>query len=189
MRQSLISMPSKVTDCALCFVNKDLCKSYNVSGCLFQFWSLETLSIKDAKVSLITLGINTKSDEIRTYLNNHRRESEDRETLDQSRFLNFAAQKLIQAEKAHKAFGLIDKDKKGVVVLEDLQRVAQELGGEDAELTQDELQEMIDLVDKSGNGFLSTKDFERIARKVNLWTKPKYQVTDRQLYRLVASLG
>jgi Ca2+-binding EF-hand superfamily protein len=85
--------------------------------------------------------------------------------LDEELFIQFGAIKLIQIEKAQKAFNLFDKDHKGVVVLEDLQRVAQDLG---EDLTNDELTEMIDLVDKSGDGLLSPKDFAKIAKKVNL---------------------
>lgn len=85
--------------------------------------------------------------------------------MDEELFIQFGAIKLIQIEKAQKAFNLFDKDHKGVVVLEDLQRVAQDLG---EDLTNDELTEMIDLVDKSGDGLLSPKDFAKIAKKVNL---------------------
>jgi Ca2+-binding EF-hand superfamily protein len=124
---------------------------------------LETLSISDSKKSLKTLGIDAKSDEIQTFFRSP--EDNSNEELDKDSFLRFAASKLIQIENAHKAFGLIDKDEKGVVVLEDLQRVAQELG---ENFTEEELTEMIELVDRSGDGLLRPKDFVRIARKVNL---------------------
>ena len=68
-------------------------------------------------------------------------------------------------EKAHKAFELFDKDKKGVVVLEDLQRVAQEL---DEDMSEEDLTEMIHFLDRSGDGILCQRDFVRLARKVNL---------------------
>jgi Ca2+-binding EF-hand superfamily protein len=85
--------------------------------------------------------------------------------LDEEIFIKFGAIKLVQIEKAQKAFSLFDKDDKGVVVLEDLQRVAQELG---EDLTNEELTEMVDLVDRSGDGLLSPNDFVKIAKKVNL---------------------
>ena len=87
--------------------------------------------------------------------------------MDQSTFLHFASIKLIQLEKANKAFKLFDKDGKGVVVLEDLKRVNQELK---EDITEEELIEMIQFIDRSqdGDGILSQRDFVRLARKVNL---------------------
>jgi Ca2+-binding EF-hand superfamily protein len=85
--------------------------------------------------------------------------------LDEKLFIQFGAIKLVQIEKAQNAFALFDKDDKGVVVFEDLQRVAQELG---EDFTNDELTEMVDLVDRSGDGLLSPKDFAKIAKRVDL---------------------
>jgi Ca2+-binding EF-hand superfamily protein len=121
------------------------------------------LSISDSKKSLKILGIDAKSDEIERFVSI--RGGEEKELLDENSFLRFAATKLVQIENAHKAFGLIDKDEKGVVVLQDLQRVAQELG---EDFTEEELTEMIELVDRDGDGLLRAKDFVRIASKVNL---------------------
>jgi Ca2+-binding EF-hand superfamily protein len=120
----------------------------------------ETLSISKSKRIFKILGIDAKTDELESFLVN-----DEALDLDQSLFLHFAALKIIQMEKANQAFDLIDKDKKGIVVLEDLQRVAQELG---EEFSQEELTEMIELADRSGDGLLQSKDFVRIARKIKL---------------------
>ncbi len=80
-------------------------------------------------------------------------------------FLRFSADKSIQLEKSNKAFKLIDEANKGVVVFEDLQRVCLELG---ENMTEEELIEMIEFVDSSGDGLLSPKHFFRIACKTNL---------------------
>ena len=80
-------------------------------------------------------------------------------------FLRFAADKTMQLEKANKAFQLMDEAQKGVVVIEDLQRVCIELG---EDLTEEELVEMIEFVDSTGEGLLSPEHFFRIAHKVNL---------------------
>lgn len=87
------------------------------------------------------------------------------EELDKALFLRFAAFKMLQIEQAYKAFDLIDVDKKGLVVLEDLRRVAQEL---EEDLSEEDLIEMIELVDRSGEGFLRRKDFLKIARNIDL---------------------
>ena len=113
------------------------------------------------------MGIDTKTDEIQSFFG---ADDDDEDAvlveLDEALFLRFAASKMLQMEKAHKAFALVDKDGKGVVVIEDLERVAQELG---EDLTEDDLKDMMEMADRSGgDGLLFPKDFERIARKVNL---------------------
>ena len=87
------------------------------------------------------------------------------DALDQASFLRLAASRRIQSDKGLEAFELMDKDGKGVVVLEDLQRVAQDLG---EDISREELVEMIALADRSGEGLLTPQDFVRVARKVNL---------------------
>mmetsp|Transcript_42056 Transcript_42056/g.101375 ORF Transcript_42056/g.101375 Transcript_42056/m.101375 type:complete len:163 (-) Transcript_42056:706-1194(-) len=119
----------------------------------------DTLSIKESKRALKELGVDIKSEEIRSLAN------EENFRFDESAFLHFAALKLIQLEKSNKAFDLVDTGGKGVVVVEDLARVAKEL---EEDLTEEELVEMMEFVDRSGDGMLSRKDFARIARKVKL---------------------
>jgi Ca2+-binding EF-hand superfamily protein len=145
---------------------------------LLHYLQTETLTVSDSKLCLKTLGIDAKSDEIQSFVlsavsnrmtNSRNRDNkpDEEETVDKDSFLRFAAAKLIQIENAHKAFALIDKDEKGVVVMEDLRRVARELG---EDFTEEELIEMIELVDRSsdGDGMLRARDFVRIARRVNL---------------------
>ena len=79
---------------------------------------------------------------------------------------NFAVEKYVQQEKAERVFDLLDEAGKGVVVLQDLERVATEILGED--ITEEELVEMIQEVDRSGDGILNKSDLVRIARQVRL---------------------
>jgi Ca2+-binding EF-hand superfamily protein len=64
-----------------------------------------------------------------------------------------------------RAFKLFDEVGKGCVVLEDLQRISNDLG---EGFTEDELEEMLVFADKKGDGLLQPKDFVRIARQINL---------------------
>jgi centrin-1 len=122
---------------------------------------LESISIPKAKKALKKLRAPVKTEEILNFVGGTSEDS----TLDESTFLRLAARLVIQTEKANKAFELFDKDNKGVVVLQDLSRVCRELGENFAE---EEVKEMVDLVDRSGDGLLNKNDFWRIARKVNL---------------------
>lgn len=93
------------------------------------------------------------------------REMPRNEMITRDEFYSLAGRKLIQKEQALKAFALFDPSEKGVVILEDLQRVASELG---EELTVVEMEEMIREVDQSGEGLLTTEDFVKIANVVGL---------------------
>ncbi|KAI2491454.1 hypothetical protein MHU86_23115 [Fragilaria crotonensis] len=77
----------------------------------------------------------------------------------------FTASKLRQNAKAEAAFALFDKDGKGLVCLDDVARVASELG---ETFTADELEEMVHEADPSGEGLIDQKGFFRIVRKLNL---------------------
>jgi Ca2+-binding EF-hand superfamily protein len=74
-------------------------------------------------------------------------------------------QKWIQTSKAERAFALLDEGQKEFVVVQDLQRVATDLL-QDA--TVDDLHEMVQEFDQSGDGILTKDDLIRIARKVGL---------------------
>ena len=65
-----------------------------------------------------------------------------------------------------KAFRLFIDDGEDKIQLRHLVRVARELG---ENMSQDELQEMIDEADRSGQGAISEDDFIRIMKKTNLF--------------------
>lgn len=77
-----------------------------------------------------------------------------------------AGPKLIQRQKALRAFELFDKEGKGVICVEDLQRVALELG--EISMTQLQLEEMMNDADMEGQGFLNKEDFLAMAETLNL---------------------
>lgn len=80
-----------------------------------------------------------------------------------------------QQQLAIRVFQFLDSTNKGVVLVEDLQRVAREFiftENEDGRFVDSEetdlLQEMITIADESGDGLLTQHDIVKIARKVNL---------------------
>ena len=68
-----------------------------------------------------------------------------------------------------KAFKLFDEDNTGRISLRNLRRVARELG---ENLSDDELQAMIDEFDKDGDGEISEQEFLNIMKQTSIywWT-------------------
>jgi centrin-1 len=65
-------------------------------------------------------------------------------------------------EEIMKVFALFDDDNKGAISFKNLKRVATELG---ENLTDEELQEMIDEADRDGDGVINEEEFYRVMRK------------------------
>mmetsp|Transcript_18060 Transcript_18060/g.50081 ORF Transcript_18060/g.50081 Transcript_18060/m.50081 type:complete len:162 (+) Transcript_18060:658-1143(+) len=127
------------------------------------------LSIGRARKCMKRLGISLAADDVSKAFFGTSDDDDQVITLDM--FLPFVATKSLQKDKAERAFQLFDRDGKGVVVLEDLERVAKELN---EDLTQEELREMIQLVDRDSakndndDGLVLPQDFIKIAHRVNL---------------------
>jgi calcium-binding protein CML len=128
------------------------------------------ISLSNAQLALETLGVEMTIAELQQQFphqdyNNDDDDDSTRLFLDSQKFLKVAARQVFQMEQAHQCFQLLDQNDKGVVVLEDLEHVARELG---EEWTRDELEEMINVVDRNGHGLLDASDFVRIAKRINL---------------------
>lgn len=70
-------------------------------------------------------------------------------------------------EKVTKAFQLLDHDGTGAITFEHLKRAADLLG---ENMTNDELQDMIDEADQDGDGKINPEEFLRIMKKTNLYS-------------------
>lgn len=68
-------------------------------------------------------------------------------------------------EEILKAFRLFDDDETGKISFRNLKRVAKELG---ENMTDEELQEMIDEADRDGDGEINEDEFLRIMKKTSL---------------------
>lgn len=120
-----------------------------------------TISIKRAKHALqdvIELDEPIKRQEIRSATG-----AED--FLDWHDFATFCSKKLIQKEKSDVAFRLFDKDGKGMICTEDIERVVKEL---EEDFTEEEIEEMMGEANSSGDGLINRDDFFRIVRMINL---------------------
>uniref|UniRef100_A0A8C0XCX3 EF-hand domain-containing protein n=1 Tax=Castor canadensis TaxID=51338 RepID=A0A8C0XCX3_CASCN len=71
-----------------------------------------------------------------------------------------------EKEEILKAFKLFDDDDTGSISLNNIKRVAKELG---ENLTDDELQEMLDEADRDGDGEINEEEFLRMMKKTSLY--------------------
>jgi Ca2+-binding EF-hand superfamily protein len=119
-----------------------------------------TISVKDAIYAMQSLGLSVDKQQVKDVAdNNGMVHLEDFSVL-------LAGPKLAQRQQAQRAFELFDKDGKGLICVQDLQRVAEELG--ETSLTEIQLQDMIQYADAEGEGLLSKADFMALAESLDI---------------------
>ncbi|XP_033829972.1 uncharacterized protein cetn2 [Periophthalmus magnuspinnatus] len=125
------------------------------------------IDVKDLKVALRAMGFEPKKEEIKKMINEVDKEGTGKITF--TDFLAVMTQKMAEKdskEEILKAFKLFDDDETGKISFKNLKRVAKELG---ENVTDEELQEMIDEADKDGDGEVSQQEFLRIMKKTCLY--------------------
>lgn len=126
-----------------------------------------SIDAKELKVAMRALGFEPKKEEIRKMIADIDRDGSG--TIDFSEFLSMMSAKMAERdprEEIMKAFRLFDDDDSGTINFAKLKRVAKELG---ENMSDDELQEMIDEADRDGDGVINLDDFMRIMKKTNLF--------------------
>ena len=116
-----------------------------------------TIDAKELKVAMRALGFEPKKEEIKKMISDIDKDGSG--TIDFSEFLEMMTAKMSERdsrEEILKAFRLFDDDETGTISLKNLRRVAKELG---ENMTDDELQEVIDFCDKDGRGEILLEDF------------------------------
>ncbi len=126
-----------------------------------------TIDAKELKVAMRALGFEPKKDEIRKMIADVDRDGSG--VIDFPDFLDMMTAKMAERdprEEMLKAFRLFDDDETGKISFKNLKRVAKELG---ENMTDEEIQEMIDEADRDGDGEISEEEFMRIMKKTNLF--------------------
>mmetsp|Transcript_4417 Transcript_4417/g.5108 ORF Transcript_4417/g.5108 Transcript_4417/m.5108 type:complete len:169 (-) Transcript_4417:100-606(-) len=122
-------------------------------------------SVKRIKYALQdVLDIKIKREEIRTDF-----AETSSISLDYTAFLNYASRKLQQKEKSNTAYTLLDKENKGFISIQDIERAVKELG--DLELSYEDIEEMMKEADTSDDNeglFIDRNDLFRMIRKIKL---------------------
>jgi centrin-1 len=113
------------------------------------------------------LGFEPKKDEIKKMISDIDKDGSG--TIDFQEFLEMMTNKMSEKdsrEEILKAFRLFDDDETGKITFKNLKRVAKELG---ENMTDEELQEMIDEADRDGDGEICEEEFLRIMKKTSLY--------------------
>ena len=122
---------------------------------------------RELKVAMRALGFEPKREEIKKMIADV--DTNGSGVIDYNEFLDMMTQKMAERdprEEMLKAFRLFDDDETGKISFRNLKRVAKELG---ENMTDDEIQEMIEEADRDGDGEISEDEFMRIMRKTNLF--------------------
>jgi centrin-1 len=126
-----------------------------------------SIDAKELKVAMRALGFEPGKEEIRKLISQVNRDGSG--TVNFPEFLSMMTTKMGErdsTEEMIKAFRLFDDDETGKISFRNLKRVAMELG---ENITDEELQEMIDEADRDGDGEVSQEEFIRIMEKTNLF--------------------
>ena len=126
-----------------------------------------TIDAKELKVAMRALGFEPKKEEIRKMIQDVDKDGSG--VIDFPEFLDMMTAKMAERdprEEMLKAFRLFDDDETGKISFKNLKRVAKELG---ENMTDEEIQEMVDEADRDGDGEISEEEFMRIMKKTNLF--------------------
>ncbi|NWW68971.1 CETN1 protein, partial [Ifrita kowaldi] len=126
-----------------------------------------SIDVKGLKVAMRALGFEPKKEEIKKMISDIGKEGTGKISF--HGLLAVMTQRMAEKdskEEILKAFKLFHDDETGKISFRNLKRVARELG---ENLTDKELQEMIDEADRDGDGEASEQEFLRIMKKTNLY--------------------
>eukprot|EP00762_Andalucia_godoyi_P003924 ANDGO_05631.mRNA.1 Caltractin len=127
---------------------------------LFDTEKTGRIDAHEMKVAMRALGFDVKKEQVLKLMEEFDRDGTG--SIEFSDFLEIMTEKIAQRdpnEEVLKAFRLFDDDGTGRISLKNLRRVARELG---ENMTDEELQAMIDEFDKDGDGEISADEFHAI---------------------------
>ncbi|NXD61945.1 CETN2 protein, partial [Eolophus roseicapillus] len=125
------------------------------------------VDVKELKVAMRALGCEPRKEEIKKMVSDINKEGTGKISF--RGFLRVITQKMVEKdskEEILKVFKLFDDDETGKISFKNLKSVAKELG---ENLTDEELQEMIDEADRDGDGQVNEQEFLNIMNKTSLY--------------------
>eukprot|EP00470_Lotharella_oceanica_P000101 CAMPEP_0170167470 /NCGR_PEP_ID=MMETSP0040_2-20121228/866_1 /TAXON_ID=641309 /ORGANISM="Lotharella oceanica, Strain CCMP622" /LENGTH=166 /DNA_ID=CAMNT_0010405507 /DNA_START=21 /DNA_END=521 /DNA_ORIENTATION=+ len=121
----------------------------------------------ELKVAMRALGFEPKKEEIAKMIQDIDKDNSGE--IDFPEFLEMMTAKMGERDSKTeilKAFRLFDDDETGYITLDNLRRVAKEIG---ENMADKELQEMIEEADRTNDGKISEDEFLRIMKKTSLY--------------------
>jgi len=134
---------------------------------LFDADKTGAIDLHELKVLMRALGFEVKKPDIIKMV--HEVDPTNAGTVDYDQFLEIMVDKYAERdpeEEIKKAFGLFDEDHTGKITLKNMKRVARELG---ENLSEEELQAMIDEFDRDQDGEISGDEFMYIMRQSTMY--------------------
>uniref|UniRef100_A0A8B9XB25 EF-hand domain-containing protein n=1 Tax=Bos mutus grunniens TaxID=30521 RepID=A0A8B9XB25_BOSMU len=134
---------------------------------LFDVDGSGTIDVKELKIAMRALGFEPKKEEIKKMI--AETDKEGIGTISFEKFFAIMSVKMSEKDEKEeilKAFKLFDDDDTGSISLNNIKRVAKELG---ENLTDDELQEMLDEADHDGDGEINKEEFLKMMQKTTLY--------------------
>lgn len=134
---------------------------------LFDTEKTGKIDYHELKVAIRALGFDVKKADVIELMKEYDKNNSGH--IDYSDFLDIMTQKISErdpTEEIIKAFKLFDDDDTGKISLKNLRRVSRELG---ENLSDDELQAMIDEFDKDMDGEISQEEFLSIMKQNSLY--------------------
>merc|ERR550525_1175769 len=126
-----------------------------------------TIDYHELKVAMRALGFDAKKQELIKYVEQYDRDETGR--INFQDFNEILSQQMLDRdpdEEIFKAFSLFDDDNTGKISLKNLRRVARELG---ENLSDEEIQAMIDEFDKDEDGEINEEEFAAIMKQTSLY--------------------
>ena len=131
---------------------------------LFDTEGKANIDVRELKAAFRALGFQVKKAEIRQMFVDMDKDLSSA-TVTYDEFIEMVSPRMLNRdsrEEILKVFALFDDDNTGAISFKNLKRVANELG---ENLTDEELQEMIDEADRDGDGVINEEEFYRVMRK------------------------
>ena len=135
-----------------------------------------SIDAKELEVAMRALGFEPKEEEVAKMIADI--DADGSGTIDFNEFLDMMTAKMgdrDSTEEIIKAFKLFDDDNTGKISFRNLKRVAKELG---ENISDEEIQEMIDEADRDGDGEIGQDEFIRIMSKSSHWGATDFDPLD-----------
>merc|ERR1711865_358561 len=134
---------------------------------LFDTDDSNSIDCKELKVAMKALGFDPTEQEVQDIISSL--DSDGSNELDFNEFKQVMSGRLADKDKKQdmvKAFGLLDKDRKGVIEFKDLRRMANEIG---EVMSDEDLHEMIKCADKNDDEKITQEEFLELMEKIGLF--------------------